>query len=294
MHVRINQARQHHSPSQINHLRPRALHDRPARPLGRARGPGLRWHPDAGEAARRTLGRYVHADDRLRARGLQTSNRTVKLFDYSAGIGGPIKKDKIWYFGTYREQFNAVQQPLFAFDKTFDTKLWNAVGKTTYQVNQKNKLIGYYQWGQKIQPNRTQGGVTVTHESGLYVGTWGSSIGFNNGTEIDVIAGFAKEVSSGLTADIGATVYLYPGSSNTTVIEPYFAMTGTVGPATIKGMVAWAPGGQDSLADNSAIYLSGDVGVAVPSTPFKLKGHVGYSKSDSFLGGLDGDVTVGL
>lgn len=135
-----------------------------------------------------------------------------------------------------------------------------------------------------------QGGFTVTHESGLYVGTWGSSIGFNNGTEIDVIAGFAKEVSSGLTADIGATVYLYPGSSNTTVIEPYFAMTGTVGPATIKGMVAWAPGGQDSLADNSAIYLSGDVGVAVPSTPFKLKGHVGYSKSDSFLGGLDGDV----
>lgn len=105
-----------------------------------------------------------------------------------------------------------------------------------------------------------------------------------------MIAGFAKEVSSGLTADIGATVYLYPGSSNTTVIEPYFAMTGTVGPATIKGMVAWAPGGQDSLADNSAIYLSGDVGVAVPSTPFKLKGHVGYSKSDSFLGGLDGDV----
>lgn len=135
-----------------------------------------------------------------------------------------------------------------------------------------------------------QGGFTVTHESGLYVGTWGSSIGFNNGTEIDVIAGFAKEVSSGLTADIGATVYLYPGSSNTTVIEPYFAMTGTVGPATIKGMVAWAPGGQDSLADNSAIYLSGDVGIAVPSTPFKLKGHVGYSKSDSFLGGLDGDV----
>jgi len=32
-----------------------------------------------------------------------------------------------------------------------------------------------------------QGGFTVTHESGLYVGTWGSSIGFNNGTR----AGFA-------------------------------------------------------------------------------------------------------
>ncbi len=46
------------------------------------------------------------------------------------------------------------QQPNFQFDKTFDTKLWNAVGKGTYQVNQKHKIVGYYQWGQKIQPNR--------------------------------------------------------------------------------------------------------------------------------------------
>ena len=45
-------------------------------------------------------------------------------------------------------------QPNFTFDSTFDTLLWNAVGKATYQVNQKNKLIGYYQWGQKEQPMR--------------------------------------------------------------------------------------------------------------------------------------------
>ena len=47
-----------------------------------------------------------------------------------------------------------IAQPNFTFDKTFDTKLWNAVGKVTYQMNQKNKFIGYYQWGQKEQPNR--------------------------------------------------------------------------------------------------------------------------------------------
>ena len=33
-----------------------------------------------------------------KARGLTTSNKTQKLFDYSAGIGGPIKKDKLWFF----------------------------------------------------------------------------------------------------------------------------------------------------------------------------------------------------
>jgi uncharacterized protein (TIGR02001 family) len=135
-----------------------------------------------------------------------------------------------------------------------------------------------------------QGGFTIGHDSGLYIGTWGSSIGFNNGTEIDVFAGLAKEVSPGLTADVGATLYLYPGSSNTSVIEPYAALTGAIGPATIKGGVAWAPGGQDSLGDASAVYLYSDVGIQIPDAPVKLKGHFGYAKSDSFLGGLDGDV----
>jgi hypothetical protein len=116
------------------------------------------------------------------------SNEIDRYYDHDINAGGPIKKDKIWYFGTYREQFNAVAQPLFKFDKTLDTKLWNAVGKTTYQANQKNKLIGYFQWGQKIQPNRTQGGVTVTEirspeatnrqDSGswVYKGEWNGTV----------------------------------------------------------------------------------------------------------------------
>jgi hypothetical protein len=82
------------------------------------------------------------------------SNEIDKYYDHDINAGGPIRKDKIWFFGTYRVQKNAVAQPNFQFDQTFDTRLWNAVGKATYQMNQKNKLIGYYQWGQKEQPNR--------------------------------------------------------------------------------------------------------------------------------------------
>ena len=82
------------------------------------------------------------------------SNEITKYYDHDINVGGPIKKDKIWYFGTYRKQKNAVAQPNFTFDQTFDTKLWNPVAKGTYQMNQNNKFIGYYQWGQKEQPNR--------------------------------------------------------------------------------------------------------------------------------------------
>src|SRR4030095_1298004 len=85
---------------------------------------------------------------------LPGANEIQGYYDHDINAGGPIKKDKVWYFGTYRAQQNKIAQPNFQFDKTFDTKLWNLVGKGTYQLNQRNKFVGYYQWGQKTQPNR--------------------------------------------------------------------------------------------------------------------------------------------
>ncbi|MGH9199877.1 MAG: carboxypeptidase regulatory-like domain-containing protein, partial [Vicinamibacterales bacterium] len=94
------------------------------------------------------------------------SNEIDRYYDTAINVGGPIKRDKLWWFGTYRTQFNAVAQPNFNFDSTFNTKLWNAVGKATYQANQNNKFIGYYQWGQKIQPNRLPFGTSIYNSAG--------------------------------------------------------------------------------------------------------------------------------
>ena len=114
------------------------------------------------------------------------ANEVEDYYDHDINAGGPIKKDKVWFFGTYRKQKNAVAQPNFQFDKTFDTTLWNAVGKVSYQANQKNKLTGYYQWGQKIQPNRLPFATytyaspeqTWTQNSGswVYKGEWNSTV----------------------------------------------------------------------------------------------------------------------
>ncbi|MBA4760412.1 TorF family putative porin [Sphingomonas sp.] len=179
----------------------------------------------------------------------------------------------------------ATATPAFAQEETEAPDAFTITGSAT--VVSDYRFRGFSQTNEEAT---LQGGFTVAHESGAYVGTWGSGIGFNNGSEIDVFAGFAKEVTSGLTADIGITAYLYPGASDTTILEPYFALTGTVGPATIKGGVAWAWGGQDALGDDSAIYVYTDAAVGIPDTPLKLKAHLGYAKSDSFLGGLDGEV----
>src|SRR5204862_371587 len=87
----------------------------------------------------------------------QHSNETQKYHDSNINVGGPIKKDKVWWYFSYRNQATSVGQPNFIgpiSGTLFDTSLWNPSGKTTYQINQNNKLIGYYQWGQKQQPNR--------------------------------------------------------------------------------------------------------------------------------------------
>ncbi len=105
------------------------------------------------------------------------SNEISRYHDTAINVGGPIKKDKLWWFATYRTQFNAIEQPNFTFDKTFDTKLWNPVAKGTYQLNPRHKIIAYYQWGQKIQPNRlpfgtytyTSEGPTNRQDSGSWV-----------------------------------------------------------------------------------------------------------------------------
>ncbi len=114
------------------------------------------------------------------------SNEILGYYDHDINLGGPIKKDKLWYFFTYREQQNQLSQPNWNFDKTFNTKLWNPVAKVTYQMNQKNKFIGYYQWGQKEQPNRMfstaytyqSEGPTYLQDSGswVYKGEWNSTV----------------------------------------------------------------------------------------------------------------------
>src|SRR5262249_9878510 len=40
----------------------------------------------------------------LQNRGLTTPNALIKLWDYNAAIGGPIQKDRVWFFGQFRDE----------------------------------------------------------------------------------------------------------------------------------------------------------------------------------------------
>ena len=124
--------------------------------------------------------------DQLAAGLRDGSNEVEKYYDTNVNFGGPIRKDKAWFHVSWRKQFNAVQNTQFNFDKTFDTWNNNPSVKTTYQLSQNHKLIGYYQWNMKTQPNRLplgtyfydNEGQTVRQESPswVYKGEWNGTL----------------------------------------------------------------------------------------------------------------------
>jgi uncharacterized protein (TIGR02001 family) len=152
-----------------------------------------------------------------------------------------------------------------------------------------------------------QAGITVSHESGLYVGLWGSNLagwGTFGGPnlELDVIGGFKFPVGEG-TADVGLVWYMYPGGAAITdYAELYAKLSGTLGPVSLTAGVNYAPP-QESLGRWYAtgaqyvagrprkvgdtepnLYLSGDAVYAIEGAPVSLKAHVGYSEGNAGLG----------
>jgi Carboxypeptidase regulatory-like domain/TonB dependent receptor-like, beta-barrel len=61
--------------------------------------------------------------DELRQRGLSTVSKTQKLFDESVAVGGPIKRDRLWFFGTFRTWGFARQNAGVYWNKTQDVFL---------------------------------------------------------------------------------------------------------------------------------------------------------------------------
>ena len=145
-----------------------------------------------------------------------------------------------------------------------------------------------------------QGGLTVTHESGVHAGAWASNLagwGTFGGAnmELDLFGGVKLPVGDG-TLDVGLTWYMYPGGYDKTYFaDPYAKLSGTIGPVGLLAGIAYAPRQQalgnwsntpqsrtGDAEDN--FYVWGDATVAVVGTPFTARAHVGYSDGNPGLG----------
>ena len=171
-------------------------------------------------------------------------------------------------------------------------------------------LVNEYRFRGVSQSDRNlavQGGITISHESGFYVSTWGSNLagwGTFGGAnmELDIVAGYKADLG-GAALDAGVTWYMYPSCfDNTDFFEPYIKLSSTFGPATVLGGVAYAPkqqalgnwflNGTSAAAGvydvpndkNDNLYIWGDISAGIPDTGLTVKAHAGYSNGNKGLG----------
>ena len=113
--------------------------------------------------------------DELRRVGVGEGTRIVRYRDPNVDYGGPIKRDKFWFYTSFRDQKTGVVVDGFPVenptDFEFATILTNISYKLTWQLNDNNRLGHYIQLGRKQQPHRGAGS-TAYQDSVFYQDSW--------------------------------------------------------------------------------------------------------------------------
>jgi hypothetical protein len=118
----------------------------------------------------------TNVDDALKAQGVTEAAGLIKLWDISGALGGPIKRDKLWFFVNVRDFGNHTDIPgLFANKFAGDPTHWDYApdpavkartatsktivsGRFTSQLTPRNKVSFYYDY----QWDCDQGGMNTT------------------------------------------------------------------------------------------------------------------------------------
>jgi hypothetical protein len=96
----------------------------------------------------------------LRDRGFDPgNNKFTRYNDFSFDLGGPIIRDKIWFYGAYGHNYSGLFIPGFISLETgeqveYFTRLDNPTAKITYQASRNNKFELSQQFNRKWQPYR--------------------------------------------------------------------------------------------------------------------------------------------
>jgi hypothetical protein len=144
--------------------------------------------------------------DALKAAGAITNSGTRSVYDANVVLAGPILRDKVWFMTAHRRWGRVERIANLFHDTVLDDPFFTPADGTngrafapadasedlrsddvrvTYQINQKNKVNGFYEWQRNNQPNNfayLNAGVS-SMESGnpycnhpqLFMGTWNNT-----------------------------------------------------------------------------------------------------------------------
>jgi len=135
-----------------------------------------------------------------------------------------------------------------------------------------------------------QGGFDIAWDTGIYLGTWASSVdfdsndGYDGSLELDYYAGWAGDLTDSVGVDVGFMVYTYPGDNGADgdYNELYLKLD-------IFGGSLGAVYSDDYYAQTGKFYyLSGDYSFPLGET-FSVDLHAGYGDIEKNGGFLSSD-----
>jgi hypothetical protein len=155
--------------------------------------------------------------ERLQARGVRGASTTLKkLYDINGAVGGPIMRDKLWFYATSRYFTNeyflasrffpatvgAVQRVDDTGRQAFGgTYTYDNNGRMTWQITDKQKVSGWYAYQYKVDPHWLIQIFTVSPEAAR-VTTWNTQLSTTKWTytatnrllfEVGVMAGASPD-----------------------------------------------------------------------------------------------------
>jgi hypothetical protein len=94
--------------------------------------------------------------DELIARGLTTTNKAISIYDFNGTAGGPIMRDKLWFFAAGRLSGTKIQVPGVFFNQTQGTPFYtpgeaahrlewlrSQAARLTWQASPRNKINAF-------------------------------------------------------------------------------------------------------------------------------------------------------
>jgi outer membrane receptor protein involved in Fe transport len=216
----------------------------------------------------------------------QCDNPNLLFWEVHTDLGGPIMKDKAWFYGAYNQFHINKQVSGVAQSVATDLGLFNNyTGKGTIKANQNNTIIGYGQWGRKQKPFRNLSTLVPPESilaqdswSAMYKGEWQSVL--SNRAFLDVNVGRftlawpmvpAVNPRSGTASDIAA---IYRSVSGLQTGSGWNAFTSTRSKPQVKvQMTYFLPdkgGSHDMKFGFEDLYDNYRIGINGQSGPYRL------------------------
>lgn len=218
----------------------------------------------------------VNLDDALRARGITTPDKLYRDYDINYSLGGPIKKDRLWFFVSGRNwAYNNFVANAFNPDGSQavdDNNLKAFPLRLTSQVSPKNRVTALFDWASKQRGHRALSATVAPAASftqrspaqHVAQAKWTSTISNNllfefgvNETFNDQLYGYQPEVAIGTCH---TAFSLCPPGTNYGTIGRQDTLLGTQYAASISGPGTTAPADQPAIsrvAQASLSYVTG-------------------------------------